>query len=114
MTEIGDDAFKGCTNLTSIVIPSNVTKIGGWAFNGCTSLTSIEIPGNVTKIGDGAFAGCTSLKDIYLEQTTPLVFSEYAFDGLDKNKVTMHVPKGVGEAYRNSEYYRGFKNIIEE
>ena len=114
VTEIGIWAFQYCTSLTSIEIPNGVIKIFFGAFAGCTSLTSIKFPDSVTEIENAVFDGCTSLRDIYLEQTTPLVFSEHTFDGLDKTKVTMHVPKGSGEAYRNSEYYSGFMNIIEE
>jgi hypothetical protein len=41
---IGDGAFNGCSNLTSITIPNTVTSIGNKAFGICTSLTSITIP----------------------------------------------------------------------
>ena len=39
--------------------------IGNDAFNGCTGLTSIEIPNSVTSIGSDAFNGCTGLKTVY-------------------------------------------------
>ncbi len=38
------DAFRGCSNLTSITIPNSVTSIGDSAFRSCSSLTSITIP----------------------------------------------------------------------
>ncbi|MBQ9786001.1 MAG: leucine-rich repeat domain-containing protein, partial [Clostridia bacterium] len=45
---IYDQAFKGCTSLSSIIIAEGVTSIGSNAFCGCTALTSITIPNSVT------------------------------------------------------------------
>lgn len=39
------------------VIPYGVTEIGWQAFDGCTRLTSVEIPDSVTEIGGYAFEG---------------------------------------------------------
>ena len=68
VTEIGEwsggGAFRGCTGLTSVTIPSSVTKIGRYAFEGCTGLKSITIPSSVTVIGERAFYGCTGLKSV--------------------------------------------------
>lgn len=61
---IGDNAFYGCSDLTSINIPNNITSIGDCAFNDCSSLTSIKIPDGVTSIGNNAFRGCASLTSI--------------------------------------------------
>ena len=38
------------------------------AFKGCTALTEIWIPTSVTKIKDHTFEGCTNLTDIYVNQ----------------------------------------------
>jgi hypothetical protein len=66
VTEIGNDAFSGCTGLASVTFAagSQLASIGGNAFSGCTSLASIEIPAGVTSIGQEAFRNCTSLASV--------------------------------------------------
>ncbi len=64
VTSIGERAFYGCTGLTNITIPNNVTSIGVRAFDGCTGLTNITIPNSVTSIGGGAFSDCSGLTNI--------------------------------------------------
>lgn len=62
ITEIGENAFKGCTALESINL-QNVREIGENAFNGCTALTSIEV-GSLNDLHYTTFAGCSSLTDV--------------------------------------------------
>ena len=75
---IGDYAFSGCSNLTSINIPEGVTSIGGGAFYRCSSLASINIPEGVTSIKYDTFARCSSLTSITLPESMTVI-EEFAF-----------------------------------
>lgn len=46
VTKIGEDALKDNTTITSVTIPDSVTEIGSNAFAGCTNLTSVHYAGN--------------------------------------------------------------------
>jgi hypothetical protein len=68
-TEIGPNAFAGCTQLTRVIIPESVTDIGGRAgtvFEGCRSLERINLPVTVTNIGQKSFQDCSSLEEIVI------------------------------------------------
>ena len=75
LTSIGNNAFRGCTGLTSVTMP-NVTSIGDLAFAGCAGLTSIEF-GNVTSIGDLAFSSCVGLTAIAVPYELDLTDTEF-------------------------------------
>jgi hypothetical protein len=64
VTSIGEDAFRMCSGLTSVIIPNSVTSIGKDAFSGCSGLTSVSIPNSVTSIGGSAFYGCSGLTSV--------------------------------------------------
>ena len=66
VTSIGEDAFFGCSNLTSVTIPASVESIGNNAFYDCDSLTEVTIPDGVTTIGQYAFRYCSGLTKVTL------------------------------------------------
>ena len=82
VTTIGDNAFDGCVNLTSVtqvgssddaVFPASVTSIGKFAFEGCGKLNmTFGEAKALTTIGDNAFYGCTSLQQVVFEQGSAL------------------------------------------
>lgn len=63
VTLICGSAFEG-TNITSVVIGSNVALIESKAFYNCQSLTAITIGNYVDDIRSEAFARCTNLQTI--------------------------------------------------
>ena len=65
---IGEDAFLGCTSLTSVTIGDGVKSIGESAFCGCENLTSVTIPKSVESIGECAFAATDGLKEIKVDK----------------------------------------------
>ena len=78
VTNIGGDAFAGCSSLTSVTIGNSVTSIGEWAFLNCSSLTSVTIPNSVTSIGDNAFRYCSSLTSVTIPNSVTSI-GDYAF-----------------------------------
>ena len=81
---IGNYAFSGCSGLTSLTLPSNVTSIGYSAFYGCIRLTSLTLPSSVTSIGSSAFEGCSSLTSLILPSSVTEIGSSafYGCSGL--------------------------------
>ena len=43
VTSIGENAFSGCSGMTSVTIPDHITYIGYGAFFGCSGLTGVYI-----------------------------------------------------------------------
>ena len=73
ITIIGENAFVGARNLTSIIIPNSVTAIGDMAFMQCYNLTDITIPNSVTTIGEDAFYGCSSLTSVTIPDSVTTI-----------------------------------------
>ena len=70
VTWIGYQAFSGCPDLTSVIIPEGVTTIWNNAFLRCYGLTSVSIPSTVTNIGNSAFQDCRSLTSVIIRNGT--------------------------------------------
>ena len=80
VTSIGSSAFSGCSGLTSLTLPSSVTSIEWSAFSGCSGLTSLTLPSSVTSIGGSAFSGCSGLTSLTLPSSVTEI-GWYAFSG---------------------------------
>ncbi len=119
VTRIGEEAFNGCSGLTSIVIPNSVTRIGYYAFRNCRGLTSIVIPNSVTSIGEYAFIGCSGLTDVYcyIADLSKVSSGEELFylDNSDYSGRALHVLRGTADDYRADEnWYPYFGQIVDD
>ena len=81
---IGDNAFEGCTALTTVIqndpIPADVApatrsiskrikRIGHSAFKNCTSMTEMFLHADIQSVGNSAFEGCTAMTALIFEGT---------------------------------------------
>ena len=93
VTRIGDRSFMGCSQLTSLVLPSTLTSIGNAAIFRCPLITELNIPESVTSIEASAFSSCTSLTSMTLpEQVT--VISDWLFESC-KSLETVNMSKHI-------------------
>ena len=103
VTSIGEDAFSGCSSLTSINIPASVTSIGENAFCECSSLTSINIPASVTSIGRGAFRSCSSLASVVLSKNLRRIKELTFYECSSLSSIT--IPNGVTHIEQEAFHY---------
>ena len=91
--QIGECAFAGCTNLTSVTIPNSVRYIEKQAFVGCTNLTSVTIPNSVVIIGSRAFSRCSSLTSVTIPGFVRTI-EDYTFSRCSA-LTSITIPNGV-------------------
>ena len=65
--EIAESAFKDCSRITELILPSALTTIGKTAFAGM-NLERIEISSEVTEIAADAFMNCYKLSEIAVDK----------------------------------------------
>ncbi len=122
LKEIPYGAFAHTQLMDTLVLPKSLTKIVEGAFYNCEQLEAVIIPEGVTDIDAEAFSRCYHL--IYVQclgkkppvlHKTVTMFGEIAgaFDGVNKEHLTLVVPDGCVEAYRNADGWNEFKRITE-
>lgn len=102
LTEIGSQ--EGCTGLTTLTIPAGVT-INDFKCTNCTALTNINLKGSVgTEIPANAFSGCTALKSINLFESITTIGNNAFKDCTSLTQLTMPASlASIGEyAFQNT------------
>lgn len=73
-------SFKNCTALKTVVMKNNnngwKTDIGSEAFEGCTSLESFDTPEDLSTIADNAFKGCLKFKNMIFNGNAPVLHAK--------------------------------------
>lgn len=87
--EIGNSAFKGCTNLKKINLPIT-PKIGLSAFEGCTSLKSLDIKKGTKEIGQYCFAYCESMTSLTIRDDSTVFGGITTFQGCKTDKLLVY------------------------
>ncbi len=95
--EIPSSTFKGCSSLTNVTFPENLTQIGNDVFNGCTSIEKIVIPEGVVSIYSGAFANTPSLKTLVLPDSLGEKGLNGTFNGVSKDLNVVCSPESAVE-----------------
>ena len=118
VTAIGDYAFQGAKQVTSVTLPlTSIKTIGGWAFNDCTGLTSFTLPESITKIGEKAFYFCDKLQHLYVHSSQPNSYNPgkeaFLYINRPNNVCTLHVPTGCTKAYAADAAFKVFTQVEE-
>ena len=123
------DEFGECTNDSNgyvakrIVVPSvveycgvefSVTEIDEMAFAFCPFTEQVVIPSSVEKIGNSAFY-MTSATIVCQNPEPPIVDGEYVLGYFDflYDEVSLIVPKGAMQAYKEHSAWGKFGKIVE-
>ena len=96
--------------MTSITLPEGLVNISSSAFRYCSKLEHLVIPSTVDSIGDEAFYGCSALQQINIPQgIKSLAYEVLAYTGIK----TLDIPSSVNyigeKAFRNCESLQSIK-----
>ena len=136
LTTIGMGAFRECTNLQYLEIPTTtttiedrafyraglksltgtagITTIGESAFVNCLALESIEFS-NITYVGKLAFAGCYSLENVVLKMNAiPTTNVTNAGENILYESVDakIYVPANLVSQYQSAPYWSAYSSRI--
>ncbi len=93
--KFGTEVFAYCPKLQEITLPSTSAEIPAGMFKGCVSLGSISVPSSVTKIGSEAFSGCSNMSFSTVSNNITEI-GEMAFFGC-KGAETINISSNVNK-----------------
>ena len=95
VTEIGDNAFATCENITDIEMEalSNPCHFGNYVFANCSALKHVTLSEKVENIGDYQFNQCELLESIRIPSTCETIGSYSFYECFSIHQMT--IPEGV-------------------
>lgn len=110
---LDDGSFQYCP-FTELVIPDNVSIIGSEVFNGSSKLAKVTFGTGLTRIGRSIFTDCWALTSVTCLAATPPSITPITFNSSIKSQVTLTVPFGKADTYKNAANWSGFKEYVEQ
>lgn len=114
---IGSKAFykNSGAKVRSVVIPNSVTSIDSEAFRGCSNLEDMTLPTPVWKYSNNILSECSSLKTLRLNCPTVARYNTdsyyYPVDASHIAEVDLYVPNISVTSYKLDSYWYNFKSI---
>lgn len=123
VTGIGENAFNGCDNVTSVVISDGVQTIETSAFMSCRGLKSVELPASLTTIGFWSFGFCENLNYVIYKAENPVEIDRTAFcasnsvlngvETYNSSSAILYVPNEALKNYQNTIGWDVFPTIFQ-
>lgn len=91
---IGMEAFRGNTDITSVVLPNSLLDINEGAFRACSGLLSVQLPQLLRTIGNDAFRNCKLLQFSLALPSTLVSIGDSAFRNCNAQQ-TFVIPRNI-------------------
>ena len=112
VTNIENEAFRGCRNLQEITLPSSVSSIGKRAFLWCSNLCGITIPSGVTSIGDDVFHSCRNLREITIPSGVTSIGERAFSDCMNLREINVAESNKIYRSINGVLYTKDLRTII--
>lgn len=103
----GSSIFENCAMLVSVNIPEGVTALGEFTFSNCSSLKAIDLPSTLASLGSYCFGDCWMIESITCRATTPPEANGSSLSGVNY-MIPIYVPAGTAEIYKAADGWSGF------
>ncbi len=102
------------STLKTLTLNEGVTALPENAFKNCTALETLTLPSTMKNIGNSAFSGCKWLSDVIAKMPKPIAVDASVFSGVQQHGYCdLHVPTGTQGRYRDMEVWKEFYSITE-